>query len=298
MEASATIRVDPPGRSWLSGAGIWLIASRRLISCRRSPIDHLASQPRDDPRRVDLDRRRALTPRHPRPAARPISRSPRPSESEITRPVCPLGNIRSIGTTPGMIERLAVHLTVRSPLIPFGLFAVALVLFVVVTILVTPGPSAEPQNRGFFADPLPAVLLILAAVTVIASGVIALVDLLAGRLATRLGRWAFRLALVTWLTQPFMCVAYVLATALRFELKEGWGQPIVPFWFAIGLVAGVLGILASETRRRGVLAIPLMIGAFALTFAIGELTVPHRGADLRPLVMGTMEKAFSSHFPA
>ena len=177
--------------------------------------------------------------------------------------------------SPEKLHRFAGRVTVRSPLIPFVLLAAAVVLFVIVTILVRAGPPDEPQEKGFFADPLPAILLMLAAVSVISSGAIALIDLLADRLTTRPGRWAFRLAVVNALLQPLMGVAYVLATLLGFDLEQGWGQPIVPFWMAIGLVAAVLGILAPEARRRGTLVIPLMIGAFALTFAIGEITVPH-----------------------
>lgn len=186
-----------------------------------------------------------------------------------------MGDTRSISTYPGKIRKLAGYLTVRSPITPFGLLAAAVVLFVIVTILVTPGPPEGSKERGFFADPLPAVLLILAAVSVVGSGAVALVDLLARRLSTRPGRWAFRLAIVNCLMQPLMGVIFIIANLLGFDLKEGWGQPIVPFWFAIGLMAAVLGTLAPETRRRGTLVIPLMIGAFALTFAIGELAVPH-----------------------
>jgi len=152
---------------------------------------------------------------------------------------------------------------------------VAVALFVVVTFLVRSGPPDEPQGSGFFADPLPAVLLILAAVSVIASGVAALIDLLARRLTTRSGRWAFRLAIINCLLQPLTGVIYLLLRLFGLELEEGWGQPIVPFWLAIGLVAAVLGAVAPETKRRGLLVIPLMIGAFALVFVVGEITVPH-----------------------
>ena len=151
----------------------------------------------------------------------------------------------------------------------------AVALFVVVTFLVTSGPPDEPQGKGFFAEPLPAVLLIAAALSVIASGVLALVDLLVHRLSTGPGKWAFRLAIVNCLLQPLTVVIYLLLRLFGLELEEGWGQPIVPFWLAIGLVAAVLGAVAPETKRRGLLVIPLMIGAFALVFVVGEITVPH-----------------------
>lgn len=158
---------------------------------------------------------------------------------------------------------------------PFLLLGVAVVLFVIVILLVTSGPPDEPQGKGFFAEPLPAVLLIAAALSVIASGVLALVDLLVHRLSTGTGKWAFRLAIVNCLLQPLSVAVYLILLLFGLELEEGWGQPIVPFWLAIGLVAAVLGAVAPETRRRGLLVIPLMIGAFALIFVVGEITVPH-----------------------
>jgi hypothetical protein len=163
----------------------------------------------------------------------------------------------------------------RSPFVPFLLLGVAVVLFVIVILLVTSGPPDEPQGKGFFAEPLPAVLLIAAALSVIASGVLALVDLLVHRLSTGTGKWAFRLAIVNCLLQPLSVAVYLILLLFGLELEEGWGQPIVPFWLAIGLVAAVLGAVAPETRRRGLLVIPLMIGAFALIFVVGEITVPH-----------------------
>jgi hypothetical protein len=75
--------------------------------------------------------------------------------------------------------------------------------------------------------------------------------------------------------QPLAVAVYLLLRLFGLELEEGWGQPIVPFWLAIGLIAAVLGAAAPETKRRGLLVIPLMIGAFALVFVVGEVTVPH-----------------------
>ena len=158
---------------------------------------------------------------------------------------------------------------------PFLLLGFAVALFIIVTLLVTGGPPDEPQERGFLAEPLPALLMIAAAVSVISSGVLALVDLLGHRLTTRTGIWAFRLAVVNCLMLPLSVVVYLLLLLVGLKLEEGWGQPMVPFWLAIGLVAAGLGIFAPETRRRGLLMIPLMIGAFALVFVVGEITVPH-----------------------
>lgn len=175
----------------------------------------------------------------------------------------------------GRYRRFLDALESKSPLVPFGLLLLAVLLFIPVTILVTGGPPDEPQETGFFAEPLPALLLVAAGISVVASGGLALVDLLGRRLGTRPGVWAFRLAVVNSLIQPLTGIIYILATLVGLELKQGWGQPIVPFWFAIGLIAAVLGAVAPEPRRRGLLVIPFMIGAFALVFVVGEVAVPH-----------------------
>ena len=41
------------------------------------------------------------------------------------------------------------------------------------------------------------------------------------------------------------------------------------------LAAAILGIVAKEPGRRGVLVVPFMIGALVLTFWLGEILVLH-----------------------
>jgi hypothetical protein len=65
------------------------------------------------------------------------------------------------------------------------------------------------------------------------------------------------------------------AWLVGYDQPEGWGQPIAPFWMAAGLAAAILGIVAKEPGRRGVLVVPFMIGALVLTFWLGEILVPH-----------------------
>jgi hypothetical protein len=174
------------------------------------------------------------------------------------------------------LRRLSDALYERSPFIPFLLLGSSVVLFVAVVLIVTPDGSEGEATGGFFSDPAPAILMLLAGIAVISSGATALLDLLGHRLSTGLGRWAFRLALVNCLLIP---VAALLVTAIAgltgAELDEGWGQPIMPIWFIVGAAATVLGAIAPEHRRRGILVLPLMIGTFALVFLIGEFTVPH-----------------------
>jgi hypothetical protein len=179
----------------------------------------------------------------------------------------------------GITERLR-HLSdalfERSPFIPFLLLGGAVVLFVAFVLLVTSSLREDEATGGFYSEPVAAALIILAGVAVISSGFAALIDLLGHPLSTSPGRWAFRLALLNCLLLPVVALLVTAIAALAgAKLEEGWGEPIMPVWFIVGAGAAVLGAIAPEHRRRGLLVLPLMIGAFALVFLIGEFTVPH-----------------------
>lgn len=174
------------------------------------------------------------------------------------------------------LRRLSDSLFKRSPLVPFLLLGSSVLLFLAVALVVSTGQPENEATGSFFSEPIPAILMILAGVAIISSGLAALIDLLGHRLSTGPGKWAFRLAILNCLMLP---VAALSVTAVAWlvgaKLGEGWGQPIMPVWFASGALATVLGAAAPEDRRRGILVLPLMIGAFALVFLIGEFTVPH-----------------------
>lgn len=177
---------------------------------------------------------------------------------------------------PERLRRLSDFLFERSPFIPFLLLGGSVVLFLAVAFIVTTGQPENEATGGFFSEPVPAVLMILAGVAVISAGATALIDLLGHRPSTGLGRWAFRLALLNCLLLPAAALTVTAIAGLTGKnLDEGWGQPIMPIWFILGATATVLGAIAPEHRRRGILVLPLMIGAFALVFLIGEITVPH-----------------------
>jgi multisubunit Na+/H+ antiporter MnhC subunit len=160
--------------------------------------------------------------------------------------------------------------------VALGLDALAILLFTgAFTHLVSRDPQ-DPPNETFFSDPLPAVLLLTAASVAIAAGVVAGVSLWRTRLRTRAGRWATRLALANTLFLPVLGVAGITgAWLVGYDLPDGWGQPFVPLWMATGVAAAILGVVAKEPGRRGILVIPSMIGAFVLIFWLGEILVPH-----------------------
>ncbi len=121
-----------------------------------------------------------------------------------------------------------------------------------------------------------AVLLLLAATSMIAAGALAAVSLVRAPLQSRAGRWATRLAVVNVLLMPVLAgSATTIAWLFGYELSEGWGEPMVPVWLLSGLAAFVLGVRARDQGRRGLLVLPLMIGSAAMTFWMGEILDPH-----------------------
>lgn len=134
-------------------------------------------------------------------------------------------------------------------------------------MLVTEGRGR--QDDGFFSDQLPDGLAALTLVAVIAAGAIAAWALVRDPPRTRAGRWALGLAIAFVVSFP---VLGVLTEALGLE--QGWAEPLVPLLAAAALGAMVLGAFAREPGRRGLLLIPLLIGASALIFFLGDLIFP------------------------
>ncbi|HVA30779.1 MAG TPA: hypothetical protein VMU58_05885, partial [Gaiellaceae bacterium] len=157
-----------------------------------------------------------------------------------------------------------------------ALDAVAAAVFVgFFAVVMTRGPD-ETDGATFFSDPLPAALALAAAAIALAAGAVAAVSLARLPLRTRAGRWAVRLALANALLIPAVVLPVTfVAWLVDAHLSEGWGQPMMPFWFLSGLASAALGVAAKESGRRGILVIPFMIGALVLTFWLGEFLVPH-----------------------
>ncbi len=156
-----------------------------------------------------------------------------------------------------------------------GLDLVAVLVFVVFSTVVVARRDGGGRET-FFSDPLPAVLVLAAATAAVAAGMVAAVSLARTPLRTRAGRWATRLATANALLLPVVGLSVEgVAWLAGANLPDGWGQPIVPAWIATGFAAAILGVVAKEPGRRGLLVVPLMLGAFVLTFWLGEILAPH-----------------------
>ena len=160
--------------------------------------------------------------------------------------------------------------------VTIGLDALAIALFVAFAIAVQRDAPQGSGGEGFFSEPVPAALLLTAASLAVAAGVVAAVSLVRVPLRSRSGRWASRLAVVNALLMPLVAVSVTtVAWLVGYDLPEGWGEPIAPVWLLSGLAALVLGVRAKDPGRRGLLVLPLMIGAAVLTFWLGEILDPH-----------------------
>lgn len=145
-----------------------------------------------------------------------------------------------------------------------GLAVAALVAYVAVT------EGRGRQDDGFFSDPLPDGLAVLALAATIAAGAVAAWALVREPPRTRAGRWALWLAIAFVASFP---VLGLLTEALGGD--QGWAPgPVLPLLSATALGAMVLGAFAREPGRRGLLLIPLLIGASALMFFLGDLLFP------------------------
>jgi hypothetical protein len=153
-------------------------------------------------------------------------------------------------------------------LLAFGLDGLAIAALVTY-IVVTGGQGRE--DDGFFTDPLPDGLAVLAFATAIAAGAVAAWALAREPPRTRAGRWALGLATAFVVSFPLPAL---LTEALGLE--EGWAESAVrpALLLATALGAIVLGAFAREPERRGLLFIPLLIGASALMFVLGDLLFP------------------------
>jgi hypothetical protein len=141
-----------------------------------------------------------------------------------------------------------------------GLAFAALVMWLIVT-----GGHGR-RDDGFLSDPLPDSLALLALVAAIAGGGVAAWALVRDPPQARLGRWALGRAIAFVISLP---VVDVLTEVL--DLKHAVSVPLY------ALVLGgaiVLGARAHEPGRRGLLFTPLLIGASAVIFFLGDLFVP------------------------
>ena len=102
----------------------------------------------------------------------------------------------------------------------------------------------------------------------------ALVSLIRQPAASAAGRWAVRMAAFNALLLPVMGGIAALLSLVGTKLSVGWGEPYMPFWVCSGLAAFGLGVVADEPHHRGLLVLPLMLGATVLTFVFGDIVQP------------------------
>ena len=156
-----------------------------------------------------------------------------------------------------------------------GLDLLAVANFVIAQLLIFSRSPGPPSGSGFFADPLPAALMVVAGSCFVAGGVVAAVGLIRAPLKSARGRWAVRCSIFNILLLPGFGVAAGIASLVGIPMPNGWGEPFVPIWLGSGLAAIALALAASQERLRSVLVLPLLIGAAALTFWLGEVLSSH-----------------------
>jgi len=154
--------------------------------------------------------------------------------------------------------------------------AVAVALVVASGLVVNAWPPREADGLSGIGWTM-AVLMPLAGALALGAGVMAVVSLWRVRLVTRTGKWAVGVGLFSALINPVIVLpAYLIERSIRGgEMPGDWGEPYSFVWLASIVVAIILGAVAREPGRRGLLMAPAVIGAFVLTLVIGEFAVPH-----------------------
>lgn len=158
----------------------------------------------------------------------------------------------------------------RDPLrLALGLDAATVLTLGAYAALIAIRGERRGPDDGFLADLAAAILALVTFGAAVAAGGVAAWALAREPLRTRPGRWGLGLAVALVVSFPVLW-----ALALALDRTYDWVGPFVPLQFAAGLGAVVLGALAREPGRRGLLLIPLVIGTAALAFTLGDLIVP------------------------
>jgi hypothetical protein len=150
-----------------------------------------------------------------------------------------------------------------------GLDALAVLALGALSALLGIRGDRRGPDDGFLADPAAAILALVTFGAAVAAGGVAAWALAREPPRSRPGRWGLGLALALVVSFPVLW-----ALALALDRTYDWVGPFVPFQFAAGLGAAILGALAREPGRRGLLLIPFVIGTAALAFALGDMVVP------------------------
>jgi hypothetical protein len=154
--------------------------------------------------------------------------------------------------------------------------AAAVALVIVSALLVQAWPPREADGASGPGWTM-AVIMPLAGMLALVAGAVAVVSLWRVRLVTQAGKWAVGVGLFSALINPVIVLpAYLIERSIRGgEMPGDWGEPYSFVWLASIVVAIILGAVAREPGRRGLLVAPAVIGAFVLTLVIGEFAVPH-----------------------
>lgn len=176
------------------------------------------------------------------------------------------------GITNGHVSR-GWH--IRPLVLAFGLDGLAILCFAVAQRIIMSSRPRASQASGFFADPLPAWLMVCAGTAFVAGGGVAAVVLLRDPMTCRVGSWANRIAVFNIVLLPLLGVITGIAAVVGADLPSGWAEPFAPVWLGSGLLAIGLGLSAKGDRQKGALMIPLIVGATVLAFWLGEVLSPH-----------------------
>ena len=144
-----------------------------------------------------------------------------------------------------------------------------LVLFFLTAFVIDLVRGDSDESDPFVATVLFSMLLLLMAGLLAAGGATAWKGLSSRPLVSTLGRRAFALALVAVVLLPV--IVFVLGLLDALGTYEGDSEPFLAVWLMLSLVASILGGIAPEPGHRGLLVVPLILGAAAIVLLFSEI---------------------------
>jgi len=151
-----------------------------------------------------------------------------------------------------------------------GMDLLGLAAFLIAQQIVTRRPGAYNIGKGFWSEPVPAGLMVLAALSFILAGLISFLQLWRKPLESSTARWGWRLA------KTYMMIILIISCVAAIkEISEAVAQWLELVVISLGLVSIGLGISSKEPSRKGFFFGPLFLGVLVLVFSLGELTSNH-----------------------
>jgi hypothetical protein len=149
------------------------------------------------------------------------------------------------------------------------LMASGLALLFLLALVINLIRGGSDQSDPLAAKILFSMLGLLSAGLLAAGGLTAWKGLSSRPLESITGRRSFALARVAIVLLPV--IVFTLGLLAALDAYGGDSEPFLAVWLLVAIAASILGGVAPEPGRRGLLVIPLMLGVAAVVLLLSEI---------------------------